>query len=112
VTIITRTDTETKDAYGNKLPSEAAVQALAELQPRSTSEPGDHGDLAESDWIGFFLPADADSLRSSSAIWADGLGQFELVGAPLERRSAFSQTEQYVKVNLKRTAGPEADEGS
>jgi hypothetical protein len=105
-TIITRSESGATDIYGDPERDEGSVQTVCELQPRSATEPANAGDLSSEDWTGYFLPADASSLDSSSAVYVEGLGEFELVGKSQSWRNSRTQLDEYVKAHLRRTAGP------
>lgn len=95
------------DEAGDEVDTEAAVETVANLQPRRTNERPTHPDIAESDWIGYFLPADIAYLNSASSVWAEGLGEYEVMGQPF----AWDHPRQsYVEANLRRIAG--ADDSS
>lgn len=110
--IISASASETLDAAGDAVETEVAIQTVGEIQPRSPSEPGGHPDISDSDWIGFFLPADEPYLDSASTVWVPGLGEFEVVGKSPTWRDPFDQIDSYVEVNLNRTAGAGDSEGS
>ena len=112
VVILTRTDSDELDDAGDAIDTEAALETVAEIQPRTSDEPSGHPDIADTDWVGFFLPADVDALTSASLVWVPGMGDFKIVGSAMGWRSPFDRDEEYVEVGLNRVAGAGDSEGS
>lgn len=114
VVILSRSvgDPDDLDEAGNVIDSETAVQTVACLQPRRTDEQTDHPDIGESDWVGYFLPPDADYVNSASLVWAPDMGEYDVVGIAPTWTNPRTLVEEYVEVNLKRVAGPADSEAS
>lgn len=112
VVLFYRSGSEEIDEAGNEIEDEEAIETVGELQPRRTDESANHPDTAESDWIGYFLPDEAAYLNSASSVWAPELGEYEVVGIAMVWRNPRTQSDEFIEVNLKRTAGPEDDLGS
>lgn len=100
------------DEGGAEVDDVISFETVAELQPRSVSEPTMHPDVSDSDWIGWFFPIDAEYLDSGSVIWAPGLGDYEVVGKSPTWRNPRTQSDEFVEVKLNRVAGPGDSEGS
>lgn len=112
VVILTRSDSGEIDEAGDEVLDEVAVQTVGEIQPNDTSEPSQHPDIADSDWVGFFLNDDFANLNSASLVWVPDEGEFEIEGEPLRWRNPRTQSFEYVAVGLNRVAGASDSEGS
>lgn len=112
VVILSASTTDEIDDAGDAVEQEVAIETVAELQPRQTGENAPHPDIAESDWVGYFLPADLGYLTSASEVWAPTMGTYEILGDPQAWRKPGAVVDSYVEANLKRVAGPEDDRGS
>lgn len=110
--IFRREESEETDDYGNELPGDTAVQSVCEAQPRSSVEPARQGEFSDTEWVGFFLPADIAFLNTASAVWIPEVGDFEVDGDALPWRDPHTTRQEYVQVNLNRTAGAEDDVAS
>lgn len=107
--IIRRRPGTTDDGYGNEIPEETVVASVCEIQQRRRDEPGDAGEVSETDWIGFFLPD--ESLRTADAIAVDG-EEYEVVGDPWRARNPRTREFSHVEASLKRVAGSDEEVGS
>lgn len=106
--VVTRSGSGDADSYYGSESSETAetaVETVCEVQQQRRDEAEDQGELSESHWLGVF-PA-GTALDSASAVVVEGLGEFELVGAPWPARNPRTQAESHVEATLVRTAGPE-----
>lgn len=112
VVIFYESDSEEIDEAGNAIEDETAIETVGEIQPRRTDEPTGHPDIADTDWVGYFLPDDIPYLTAASLVWVPGSGEFEVVGDPLVWRNPRRRQLTFCEVNLNRTAGPEDDLGS
>jgi hypothetical protein len=104
--ILTRSESGSKDIYGDPDKTPDSVDTVCEMQPRSAVEPENAGDLSDEDWVGWFFPADHASLNSASAVAVPGLGTFEVAGSPAIWHDSITQQDDHIQVNLRRTAGP------
>lgn len=105
-------DPDLLDEAGNAIDDVLAIETVAELQPKSVAEPNAHPDISDADWVGYFLPEDAEYLDSASSVWAPGMGTFEVIGRSPTWTWPRTQTDAYVEVDLNRVAGPGDSEGS
>lgn len=94
------------DEAGDAVDTETAIETRASLEPRSTTERPTHPDIAESDWLGWFQPADLAYLNAASSVWAPELGEYEVLGQPAHWDHPQAG---FIEANLKRVAGPEDD---
>ncbi len=79
------------------------TEIVCEVQQRQRNEDADQGEMSESDWLGIF-PVGTE-LTTADAISVEGLGEFELVGAPWPARNPRTQLASHVEATLRRTAG-------
>lgn len=103
--IVQRSDDGDTDELGNEKPSEAELESVCEIQQNRRDEDESQGELSASDWLGVF-PA-GTALDTGDAVIVDGLGRFELIGAPWQVRNPRTQTESHVEATLRRVAGAE-----
>jgi hypothetical protein len=103
--LVRRSDSGAEDEYGNQTPTETTTEIVCEVQQRSRDEASDT-DVSDTQWLGIF-PAGTE-LDSGDAIVVEGLGEFELDGAPWPARNPRTQAESHVEATLRRTAGPGA----
>lgn len=103
------TDTEEITEAGSTVAEVISINTVGEVQPNGSNENATHPDIADSDWIGFFLSADFAYLNSGSEIWVPGLGTYEVDGDPMPWRNPRTQIESHVEVGLRRVAGPQDD---
>ena len=102
-TIIRRSESGSTDRYGNDIPSEDLIPSVCEVQQQRRTEDRERGEASEADWLGIF-PAGTD-LDTGDAVEVDGLGTFEMVGAPWPARNPRTQAESHVEATLRMTAG-------
>lgn len=112
VTIIAREETGQIDEAGDEILDEVAIATVAEIQPRDSREPREHPDIADSEFVGFFLYEDAEHLDSAAIVHVPDEGDFEVVGAPARRRNPRTQIFEFVEIGLNRVAGPKDSVGS
>lgn len=105
-TIIRRTASSSRDDYGNKIRTEQAIPTVCEVQQLRRDEPADQGELSVTQWNAYF-PA-GTALDTSDVVVVDGLGEFEVVGAPEQKRNPRTRLEGQVEATLVRTKGAEA----
>lgn len=101
--VVQRSDTGDVDELGNEEPSETEVETVCEIQQVQRDEDETQGELSDTDWLGVF-PA-GTALDTGDAVKVEGLGKFELTGAPWAVRNPRTQTESHVEATLRRVAG-------
>ena len=107
-TITRRLPGEEENEYGDPIPVEEQVEVVCEVQQLRRDEPGDQGELSDTQWIGIF-PAGTE-LRTGDAVRVEGIGDFEVVGDSWAVRNPRTQQANHVEASLRRTVGNE--EGS
>lgn len=100
-TLIRRSPGST-DELGNQVDTETLTAAVCEIQQRQRGETPE-AEWSKAQWVGFFLAG--TQLDTGDAIRVDGLGTFELVGAPWPVRNPRTQAESHVEATLSKTAG-------
>lgn len=103
-TIIRRTPGDFDD-FSNEKADESSEAILCELQQRARTEPGDSGELSDTEWVAFFLP-DAE-VHGDDVLVVDGQ-RYEFVGEPWLARNPRTQAPSHIEGSLRRTAGPAA----
>lgn len=98
--IVRRSASDDIDDYGNEEPVEIVVNTVCEIQQRRRQEHDDA--VAETDWIGFFLPD--EDIDSGDSVLVD-TGEFEVIGDPWPVRSPRVGEVSHIEASLKRTAG-------
>lgn len=91
-----------RDDFSAPEPDPDPEDILCEIQQRSRTEPGDDGELSDTEWVAFFFP-DAE-VSGNDVLIVDGQ-RFELVGEPWLANSG-SAAMHHVEATLRRTAGP------
>lgn len=100
--VLRRSDSGAEDDYGNPIPSEERTEVVCEVQQRRADEVTE-GEVSDAEWLGVF-PA-GTAFDTGDAIEVEGLGTFEVDGAPWPARNPRTQTESHVEATLKRVAG-------
>lgn len=101
-TIIRRSDSAEEDDYGNALAGAEEVDTVCEIQQKMRDENAE-GEPASADWLGIF-PA-GTTIDSDDAVEVDGIGRFEVIGAPWSARNPRKQTVSHIEATLRRTGG-------
>lgn len=101
-TIVRKSASGTEDVYGNLIPSEEEIDAVCEVQQKDRGEQPE-GEPADADWLGIF-PAGTD-LDANDSVIVDGLGGFELIGAPWPARNPRTRAASHIEATLRRVAG-------
>lgn len=104
VTIVTRTDGDAEDEYGNAVPDESMTTTLGELQQERRDEPNTAGETSDSRWL-LILPA-GTVINTGDAVIVDS-EVYEVVGAPWPARNPRTGVVSHVEATLRRTAGDE-----
>lgn len=103
--LLARNESGTLDDYGNDVPDEVVTAISCEIQQRRRDEDADEGETSQADWLGIFA-ADTD-LTTADAVAVNGMGTFELVGAPWPVYNPRTREVSHVEATLRRTAGAE-----
>lgn len=101
-TITRRSSSGETDDYGNESETETTVDTVCELQQRQRDEPGDQGELSDTDWVLFLLPT--ESIDTGDLITVSGM-DFEMVGDPWPVRDPTTSTVSHLEASVRRTAG-------
>ena len=104
-----RLPTGSEDAYGNVVPNEQNIETLCEIQQRRRDEPDAQGEFSDTEWLGFFLPA--DSVHTGDVVTVDS-EEYEVVGEPWRARNPRTKATQHTEATLRRTAGDMDEVGS
>lgn len=100
-TLLLRSNSGSTDDYGNAIESETEVETVCAVQQQRRTEPGEHDDLSDTSWLGFF-PVGTD-LEAADAVEVDGHGTFELIGDPWPVDDHELGTTSHVEATLRRT---------
>lgn len=100
--LVDREGTGKEDDYGNEETAPTRTETVCEVQQRRTDEVTE-GEVSDAEWLGIF-PAETE-LDTGDAVEVEGLGTFEVDGAPWPARNPRTQTESHVEVALRRVAG-------
>jgi hypothetical protein len=104
ITIVSRTDGDATDEYGNEIPDEAMTSTVGELQQERRDEPGASGETSDTRWL-LVVPA-GTVINTGDAVIVDN-EVYEVVGAPWPARNPRTGTTSHVEASLRRTAGDE-----
>jgi hypothetical protein len=78
------------------------VDTVCEIQQKARSESAE-GEPASADWLGVFLAGTA--IDSDDKVEVDGIGRFEVIGAPCHARNPRTQQPSHIEATLRRTGG-------
>jgi hypothetical protein len=81
------------------LGSPIQVETVCELQQRRREEPGEHGEMSDTDWVAYFKP-DEDVSTASRLIVDDEV--YEFVGDPERKRDPFTRRFSHIEASLRR----------
>jgi hypothetical protein len=107
MTLVRRSTSGARDAFGNDIPAEVSASVVGELQQRRRDEPNDAGELSAATWD-LFLPAGTD-VRTGDAVVVDG-SVYEVMGDPWDARNPRTGAASHVEATVTRTA-THGDEG-
>lgn len=103
-TLLVRSDSASRDDYGNKVVTTTTTAGVCEMQPMSSDEADSSEEISRNDYVAYF-PAGTD-LSTADAVTVDGI-TYELVGTPTPRQNPRTRTDLYVKAYVRRIAGAE-----
>lgn len=107
VTIVRRSPSGQRDAYGNESQTETETVVRGELQQqarRADAEPEDQGEFSDTTWK-LFLPAGTE-IDTGDLVVVDGR-RFEMFGAPWSVHNPRTRSVSHVEANVRATAGAE-----
>lgn len=103
-TLIRRTESGETDDYGNDIPNEDPVEIVAEVQQQDRSEPSQHPDVSNSNWLAFFQPGTV--VHAADSLIVDGV-EYEVLGEPWPVRDPLSTLGDHIEATVRRVAGDE-----